>query len=183
MTERLHFHVPALEKEMATLSTVLRVCGCTGCSRGPSGLCTPRARALHSAAGAVPATAVRQLLVLWGLGGLCVGGERAGKAGACRPPRRKVFSPPLRPQPWPRGQSKRPGPQLQLCKQGAISGASAALLTARGVSPKPCPGSLTLSQSLRPGDGDGAGGRHGGLAQGLKGSRGPGEEAPPSRVY
>lgn len=44
----------------------------------------------------------------------------------------KVFSPPLWPQPWPQGSEQEACPSAAALQAGAISGASATLLTARG---------------------------------------------------
>lgn len=77
----------------------------------------------------------------------------------------KVFSPPLWPQPWPQGSEQEACPSAAALQAGAISGASATLLTARGAArshaqeASPCHGSSGLE--METGWAAGMVGRHG----------------------
>lgn len=118
-----------------------------------------------------------------GAPGGSVGGERMGKAGACWPPHWEgVLTTSVAPALAPGVRARGLPLSCSSAGRGHLRGFCYPSDGPRG-SPKPCPGSLTLSRPLWPGDGDGAGGWHGGPAQVPKGSQAPGEEAPPSGVY
>lgn len=103
--------------------------GCSGGSSGQGRVPGPRGSALSG----------RRCRPWWSgpcrpsgdSGGSVKVGRECGQSRACWLPRR--CSRHLRgPSLGPRGQSKRPAPQPQLCRRGATSAASANLLTARG---------------------------------------------------
>lgn len=70
----------------------------------------------------MPASVVGQLLALWGPGGLCRGREDGQSWGLLAASLGRCSHHLCGPSLGPRGQSKRPAPQLQLCRQGPSQG-------------------------------------------------------------